>query len=218
MDHLPLLQDLKQAVVDGDYMDAVDLTSELLEDGAAPKEILEEGLIAGMSVVGENFKAGTCFVPEMLIAARAMQRALDVLRPSLVDTGVEPIGTIVLGTVRGDLHDIGKNLASMFLEGVGFRVVDVGVDAPAERFVEAVRETKAQILGMSALLTTTMAYAAEVIKALEQANLRQKVKVIIGGAPVTEEWAARIGADAFAVDAATGADRCRELMMAGEAL
>ncbi|MEZ4714373.1 MAG: corrinoid protein [Caldilineaceae bacterium] len=217
MENSTILQDLKQAVVDGDYRDAVDLTTELLERGAAPGQILNEGLIAGMNVVGDRFKTGACFVPEMLIAARAMQRALDVLRPALVDTGVEPMGTVVLGTVRGDLHDIGKNLASMFLEGVGFRVIDVGVDAPAEKFVEAVRENRPQILGMSALLTTTMSYAAEVIKALEQADLRQKVKVIIGGAPVTAEWAARIGADAFAVDAATGADRCKELIQ-GSAL
>jgi len=208
-----ILQDLKEAVIAGDFRDAVDITTELLEENVAPKTILDEGLIAGMSAVGEKFKAGTCFVPEMLIAARAMQRSLDVLRPSLVNTGVEPIGTVVLGTVRGDLHDIGKNLTSMFLEGAGFRVVDVGVDASAEKFISAIKESNAQILGMSALLTTTMTYTAEVIKALEQAGLRDKVKVIVGGAPVTEDWAKQIGADAFAVDAASGADRCKELLM-----
>ncbi|HRW05805.1 MAG TPA: corrinoid protein [Caldilineaceae bacterium] len=208
-----ILQDLKEAVIAGDFQDAVELTTELLEENVSPKLILDEGLIAGMGAVGEKFKAGTCFVPEMLIAARAMQRSLDVLRPSLVNTGVEPLGTVVLGTVRGDLHDIGKNLTSMFLEGAGFRVVDVGVDASADKFIDAIKESNAQILGMSALLTTTMTYTGEVIKALEQAGLRDKVKVIVGGAPVTEDWAKQIGADAFAVDAATGADRCKELLM-----
>lgn len=207
------LQELKQAIVAGDHRGAVELTTELVADGIQPKQILDEGLIAGMDVVGDKFKSGTCFVPEMLIASRAMQHALDVLRPSLVDTGVEPIGTVVLGTVRGDLHDIGKNLTSMFLEGAGFRVVDIGVDASADQFVDAVRTTNAQILGMSALLTTTMTYTKEVVMALERAGLRDKVKVIVGGAPVTEAWAKQIGADAFAEDAATGVDRCKELLM-----
>ena len=208
-----VLQDLKQAVVEGDRHDATELTTELLESGASAKEILNEGLIAGMSVIGERFKQGDCFVPEMLIAARAMQSALEILRPVLVDTGVEPTGTIVIGTVRGDLHDIGKNLTGMFLEGAGFNVVDLGVDVSAERFVDAVREHNAELLGMSALLTTTMAYTAEVIKALDAANLRDRVKVIVGGAPITEAWAKQIGANAFALDAASGADRCKELIM-----
>ena len=137
---------------------------------------------------------------------------MDLLRPVLVASGVEPIGTIVLGTVRGDLHDIGKNLTGMLLEGAGFKVVDVGVDASAEKFVNAVKENNAQLVGMSALLTTTMTYTREVIKALESAGLRNKVKVIVGGAPITEDWATQIGADGFAVDAATGADRCKELL------
>jgi 5-methyltetrahydrofolate--homocysteine methyltransferase len=207
-----VLQELKDAIIAGDKRDAVELTTELLEEGAPPKSILEDGLIAGMSVVGEQFKAGTSFVPEMLIAARAMQSSLDVLRPSLVDTGVEPIGTVVIGTVRGDVHDIGKNLTSMFLEGAGFRIIDLGVNATAEAFVNAVKEHNAQILGMSALLTTTMPYTKEVIKALEAEGLRDKVKVIVGGAAITEEWAMEIGADAFAPDAAAGADRCKELL------
>lgn len=146
------------------------------------------------------------------MAARAMKSGLEILRPRLVDTGVEPIGTIVLGTVRGDLHDIGKNLTSMFLEGAGFRVVDLGVDVGAEKFVAAVKEHRPQVLGMSSLLTTTMTYTAEVIRALQAANLRDQVKVIVGGAPVTEEWARQIGADAFAPDAASGAERCKELL------
>jgi len=206
------LFDLQEAVINGSKPQAVALTKELLAEQVSPQEILNEGLIAGMSEVGDRFKCGDYFVPEMLIAARAMQSSMDLLRPVLVDAGVEPIGTIVLGTVRGDLHDIGKNLTGMLLEGAGFRVVDVGVDASAEKFVNAVKENNAQLVGMSALLTTTMTYTREVIKALEAADLRKKVKVIVGGAPITEDWANQIGADGFAVDAATGADRCKELL------
>ena len=206
------LFDLQDAIINGSKPQAVNLTKELLAEKVSPQEILNEGLIAGMSEVGDRFKCGDYFVPEMLIAARAMQSSMDLLRPELVDAGVEPIGTIVLGTVRGDLHDIGKNLTGMLLEGAGFRVVDVGVDASAEKFVNAVKENNAQLVGMSALLTTTMTYTREVIKALEAADLRKKVKVIVGGAPITEDWATQIGADGFAVDAATGADRCKELL------
>jgi 5-methyltetrahydrofolate--homocysteine methyltransferase len=206
------LQELKQTIVRGNHKDAVALTTQLIEAGTRPQEILNDGLIAGMSEVGERFKCGEYFVPEMLIAARAMKSALEVLRPRLVDTGVKPIGTIVLGTVRGDLHDIGKNLTGMFLEGAGFQVVDLGVDVTAEKFIAAVKEHKAELLGMSALLTTTMTYTAEVIRALKAANLRNQVKVIIGGAPITEEWAKQIGADGFALDAASGAERCKELL------
>lgn len=206
------LFDLQDAIINGSKPQAITLTKELLAEKINPQEILNEGLIAGMSEVGERFKCGDYFVPEMLIAARAMQSSMDLLRPVLVDAGVEPIGTIVLGTVRGDLHDIGKNLTGMLLEGAGFRVVDVGVDASAEKFVNAVKEHNAQLVGMSALLTTTMTYTREVIKALEAADLRKKVKVIVGGAPITEDWATQIGADGFAVDAATGADRCKELL------
>jgi 5-methyltetrahydrofolate--homocysteine methyltransferase len=208
-----VLQDLEQAIVNGNHKNAVALTSQLLEAGASPQQVLNEGLIAGMTEVGELFKEGEYFVPEMLIAARAMKSALEMLRPQLVETGVKPIGTIVLGTVRGDLHDIGKNLTGMFLEGAGFQVVDLGVDVSADKFIAAVKEHKAELLGMSALLTTTMTYTAEVVKALKAANLRDRVKVIVGGAPITEEWARQIGADAFALDAASGADRCKELLL-----
>ena len=207
------IQDLKQTVIQGDHLKAMDLTTQLLESGASAKEVLNDGLIAGMSTVGDRFKSGECFVPEMLIAARAMQSALKILRPVLVDTGVEPAGTVVIGTVRGDLHDIGKNLTGMFLEGAGFNVVDLGVDVSAEQFIAAIKEHNAELLGMSALLTTTMTYTADVIKALEEANIRDQVKVVVGGAPITEDWANQIGADAFALDAASGADRCKELMM-----
>lgn len=208
-----LLLQLEQSVIDGKQKVAVALTEQLLNQGVSPAEILSDGLVSGMEEVGERFKCGDYFVPEMVIAARAMKSAMQLIRPKLVDTGVKPLGTIVLGTVRGDLHDIGKNLTGMFLEGAGFRVIDIGVDASADKFVAAVKENEAQIVGISALLTTTMPYAGEIIRALNSAGMRPGVKVIVGGAPMTEEFAAAIGADAFAPDAATGADRCKELIV-----
>jgi len=207
------LTNLKQAVIQGNRNNAVELTNQLLAAKVNPKQILDEGLIAGMGQVGELFKKGEYFVPEMLIAARAMKSALELLRPLLIDTGVKPVGTIVIGTVRGDLHDIGKNLTAMFLEGAGFQVVDLGVDVSAEKFIGAVREHQADIIGMSALLTTTMTYTSEVIKALKAENMREQVKVIVGGAPITQEWADQIGADGFAPDAASAADRCKEFLV-----
>lgn len=206
------LLDLQDAIINGSKADAVELTQELIDLKADPQTILNQGLIAGMTEVGRMFTCGEYFVPEMLIAARAMQSSMDLLRPALVDAGAKPIGTIVLGTVRGDLHDIGKNLAGMLLEGAGFRVIDIGVDASAEKFVNAVKTNNAQLVGLSALLTTTMMHASEVLTALEAADLRHRVKVIVGGAAVTPEWAAQIGADGAAIDAATGAQLCKELL------
>jgi 5-methyltetrahydrofolate--homocysteine methyltransferase len=207
-----VLKNLKQAIIEGQRNNAIDFTAQLIEAQVSPRRILDEGLISGMSAVGELFKAGEYFVPEMLVAARAMKEALALLRPLLVNTGVEPVGTVILGTVRGDMHDIGKNLTAMFLEGAGFRVIDLGVDVSADKFVEAVKTHKAELVGMSALLTTTMTYTAQVIKALEAEDLRSQVKVIVGGAPVTPEWAVQIGADGFAPDAASAASRCKELL------
>ncbi len=208
-----LLHDLQESIINGKQKEAVAITENLLMAGTKPQAILNEGLIAGMKEVGERFKCGDYFVPEMVIAARAMKSAMELIRPQLVDTGVKPVATIVLGTVRGDLHDIGKNLTSMFFEGAGFKVIDLGVDVSADTFILAIRESQAEFLGMSALLTTTMGYTSIVINALKAANLRDKVKVIVGGAPMTEAYAKAIGADAFAADAASGADRCRELLM-----
>jgi len=185
-----------------------------VDAGVTPKQILDEGLIAGMVVAGEKFKNGEYFVPEILVVARAMKAAMEILRPLLVATDVQPIGTIVIGTVRGDLHDIGKNLVAMMVEGAGFRVVDLGVDVTADRFIAAAKEHNAQIVGMSALLTTTMTYIPEAIKAFDAEGLRPKVKIIVGGAPVTQEWASQIGADAYAPDAATAVDKCKELLNA----
>ena len=206
------LQALAEAIINGKRNDAVELTKKLIDAGVPAKRILDEGLISGMSVVGEKFKSGEYFVPEVLVAARAMKAAMELLRPLLATSDVEPIGTVVIGTVRGDLHDIGKNLVAMMLEGAGFRVVDLGVDVPAEKFVEAAKEHNADIVGMSALLTTTMTYMPEVIKALEAEGIRNQVKVIVGGAPVTQEWADQIGADGYAPDAASAVDKCKELL------
>jgi 5-methyltetrahydrofolate--homocysteine methyltransferase len=206
------LQALAWAILEGKRNEAVVLTQKLVDAGVTPKQILDEGLIAGMSVAGEKFKNGEYFVPEILVAARAMKASMEILRPLLVATDVQPIGTMVIGTVHGDLHDIGKNLVAMMMEGAGFKVVDLGVDVPAEKFIEAAKEHNAQIVGMSALLTTTMTYIPEVIKAFDEAGLRPKVKLIVGGAPVTQEWANQIGADAYAPDAATAVDRCKELL------
>ena len=206
------LKALAEAILEGKRNDAVELTQRLIDAGVTPKTILDEGLIAGMSVAGEKFKNGEYFVPEILVAARAMKASMELLRPLLVATDVQPIGTMVIGTVRGDLHDIGKNLVAMMVEGAGFKVVDLGVDVTAEKFIEAAKEHNAQIVGMSALLTTTMTYIPEVIQAFDAEGLRPQVKLIVGGAPVTQEWANLIGADAYAPDAASAVDKCKELL------
>lgn len=206
------LKALAQAILEGKRNEAVELTQKLVDARVTPKQILDDGLIAGMSIAGEKFKNGEYFVPEILVAARAMKASMEILRPLLVATDVQPIGTIVIGTVRGDLHDIGKNLVAMMVEGAGFKVVDLGVDVTADKFIAAAKEHNAQIVGMSALLTTTMTYIPEVIKAFDAEGLRPKVRLIVGGAPVTQEWANQIGADAYAPDAATAVDKCKELL------
>ena len=193
----------------GKAKDLAALVSEELAAGVAPKDILTEGLIAGMGIVGTKFKNNEIFVPEVLIAARAMNAALAVLKPALADSGVEPVGTAVICTVKGDLHDIGKNLVKMMIEGTGIRVIDLGVDCSAEKIVEAVKENNADIVCLSALLTTTMMYQKDIIDALKAAGLRDKVKVMVGGAPVTQTFADEIGADAYTPDAASAAEKAR---------
>mgnify|MGYP001860846057 FL=1 len=193
----------------GKAKDLAALVSEELAAGVAPKDILTEGLIAGMGIVGTKFKNNEIFVPEVLIAARAMNAALAVLKPALADSGVEPVGTAVICTVKGDLHDIGKNLVKMMIEGTGIRVIDLGVDCSAEKIVEAVKENSADIVCLSALLTTTMMYQKDIIDALKAAGLRDKVKVMVGGAPVTQAFADEIGADAYTPDAASAAEKAR---------
>lgn len=193
----------------GKAKDLAALVTEELAAGVAPKDILTEGLIAGMGIVGTKFKNNEIFVPEVLIAARAMNAALAVLKPALADSGVEPVGTAVICTVKGDLHDIGKNLVKMMIEGTGIRVIDLSVDCSAEKIVEAVKENNADIVCLSALLTTTMMYQKDIIDALKAAGLRDKVKVMVGGAPVTQAFADEIGADAYTPDAASAAEKAR---------
>ena len=204
------LQALADALIKGDRDTVTQLTQQALDEGTGPKDILEQGLIAGMSVVGARFKANEVYVPEVLIAARAMHAGMAVLEPKLAEAGVKPLGTVVLGTVKGDLHDIGKNLVGMMMTGAGLKVVDVGTDVPADKFVESVKAEGAAVCALSALLTTTMPQMSEVVKALKDAGV--EVKTVIGGAPVTQSYADEIGADGYAPDAASAADVTKQLM------
>lgn len=207
-----ILEQIASSLYKGEDKVVADLVQQALDQGLTPAEILNDGLIAGMDEVGRDFKAGQLFVPEVLIAARAMHAGMNILRPLLVGSGVPSVGKYVIGTVQGDLHDIGKNLVKMMLEGAGFETIDLGVDVKPEAFVEAVREHKPQLLGMSALLTTTMPGMKATIEALEKAGLRNTVKIMVGGAPVTAAFAEQIGADAYAPDAATAVDVARNLI------
>jgi 5-methyltetrahydrofolate--homocysteine methyltransferase len=206
------LDNIRQNVIDGDASSAEEGVRKALDEGLGPEAILHQALIPAMAEVGDRFERQEFFVPEMLIAARAMQAGLNVIKPMLADSGVEPLGRVVLGTVSGDLHDIGKNLVSMMLEGAGFEVADLGVDAAPEKFVDAAKGMDANIVGMSALLTTTMGNMKGVIDALAEAGLRDRVKVIIGGAPVNQAYADEIGADGYAADASSAATLARSLM------
>jgi 5-methyltetrahydrofolate--homocysteine methyltransferase len=209
-----ILSKISEAIIQGNVEDMVDLTEEAIDDGLAPQDILDNGLMAGMDYVGVEFKAGNMFVPEVLRSAKAMQTAMEVLKPLLVKAGAKSTGKIMLGTVKGDLHDIGKNLVGMMCEGAGFEVRDIGKDIAPEAFVEAVKEYQPDVIGMSALLTTTMRTMGHTIKALEEAGLRDRVKVIIGGAPVTQSFADQIGADGYAPNAAAAADLAKRLAKA----
>ena len=193
----------------GKAKDIVVVVEKALSDGAPAADILEKGLISGMNIVGGKFKNGEVFVPEVLIAARAMNHASAALKPALVKAGIKPVGKAVICTVKGDLHDIGKNLVRMMIEGKGVEVVDLGVDCTSEKIVEAVKSTDAKVLCLSALLTTTMMSQKDTIDALKAAGLRDKVKVMVGGAPVTQSFANEIGADAYCPDAATASEVCR---------
>lgn len=207
-----LLKQMQSDLYNGDVYAVEAAVRKAIDDGMPPKEILDEGLIAGMDVVGRDFKAGDLFIPEVLLSARVMHAGLEILRPLLAETGVPAQGKIVIGTVAGDLHDIGKNLVSMMFQGAGFEVLDLGTDVPPENFIEAVRTENPDIVGMSALLTTTMPSMKTTIEALIQAGLRDQVNVLIGGAPVTTEYAVDIGADSFAPDAAAAVDAARKLL------
>ena len=183
-----------------------------MDEGMAAGDVLSGGLIPGMDEVGRDFKAGELFVPEVLIAARAMHAGMDILKPLLAESGIPSAGTCVIGTVKGDLHDIGKNLVRMMVEGAGFTTIDIGTDVSGEGFVEAVREHKPDVIGMSALLTTTMVNMKSTIETLEEAGVRDSVKIMIGGAPVTQAFSDEIGADGYAPDAASAVDLVRELI------
>jgi len=203
------LKNVSEALQRGDAEKVHELVTQALEENLLPKDILENGLIKGMDIIGAKFKKNEVYVPEVLIAARAMHAGMSILQPKLTESGVKNIGTVAIGTVKGDLHDIGKNLVKMMLEGAGFEVIDLGVDVTANKFVEAVKEHKPNIIGMSALLTTTMVNMVEVIKALEVAGLRDKVKIMIGGAPITQNYADQIGADGYSPDAASAVDKAK---------
>ncbi len=189
------------------------LVEQALEQGVDPKEILNEGLLAGMMIVGGKFKRNEVFVPEVLVAARAMSAGIAILEPKLVEIGNEPIGKAVIGTVKGDLHDIGKNLVAMMLKGAGFEVIDVGTDVDADTFIGKAEEAGADVICMSALLTTTMPYMQTVIDTLKERGLREKYVVMIGGAPVTESFAEQIGADFYTGDATTAAEAAKEAVL-----
>ncbi len=209
---MDLLQEIAHYLIIGKHKEVETLTQKALEEGMDVMTVLNEGLIAGMSVVGDKFRKGEYFVPEVLLSARAMKAGMAVLRPLLTETGAKPIGKVVLGTVRGDLHDIGKNLVGMMMEGAGFQVIDLGVQVKPEKFVQAVIEHQPQIVGMSALLTTTMPAMADTIKAFLEAGIRDRVIVMVGGAPVTQEYADEIGADGYAPDAASAVEKAKELL------
>lgn len=206
------LKTIASAIIEGEEEKVRELVEQAIAKGVSADKVLSEGLIAGMNVVGERMKKHEIFIPEVLLSATAVQAGMDLLKPLLVTSGVGLGPKVVLGTVEGDIHDIGKNLVGIMLTGVGFQVVDIGKDIPAERFVQAVREEEAQIVAMSALLTTTMPEMRNTIEALKAAGLREKVKVIVGGAPVSPEYAAQIGADGYGRDAAVAVDKVRELV------
>jgi 5-methyltetrahydrofolate--homocysteine methyltransferase len=210
---MSVLDDLRQNVIEGNAPEAQDLVKQALAASLPADQILNEGLIAGMGEVGRLFEAGEFFVPEMLIAARAMKGGLELLRPHLAAANVQAVGKVVIGTVQGDLHDIGKNLVAMMLEGAGFEVIDLGTDVSPDKFVAAVKEHQPNLVGCSALLTTTMPKMKTTIEALTEAGLRGSVKVMIGGAPVTDKYASDIGADVYAPDASSAATRAKQAVM-----
>jgi 5-methyltetrahydrofolate--homocysteine methyltransferase len=201
-----ILSEISTLVIEGNFSDMPAKTEAALEEGFEAGEVLNKGLMPGMDHVGVEFKAGNMFVPEVLRSAKTMQAAMDIIRPMLADTDTKTSGKILLGTVKGDLHDIGKNLVGMMCEGAGFEIVDLGKDVEPETFVEAVKEHKPDVLGMSALLTTTMRAMERTIKALEEAGVRDTIKIMVGGAPVTKDFSDQIGADGYAANAASASE------------
>ena len=209
---MSVVQDIAENLMKGKANDVRALVEQALRENIAPAKILNEGLLAGMGVIGDKFKKNEVYVPEVLIAARAMKAGMAVLQPKLAAAGVEPRGVVVIGTVKGDLHDIGKNLVGMMLEGGGFKVVDLGIDVEPQKYVTAARDNNARLIGVSALLTTTMTNMKAVVDAVKAADLADRVKVMIGGAPVTQAFCDEIKADGYAPDAASAADLAKKLL------
>jgi len=206
------LKNIQDVLAKGDRNGVAKLTLEALDKGLSVKTILEDGLIKSMSAIGEKFKANEIFIPEVLIAAKAMHAGIAILEPHFTACGIRPAGKVVIGTVKGDLHDIGKNIVSMMLKGACFEVVDLGIDVPPGKFLEIVQTKAPDIIAMSSLLTTSMGAMKDTIKVLKESGLRDKVKIIVGGAPITQGFADSIGADSYAKDAATAVDKAKELL------
>ena len=208
----PLMQEIAYALVVGDNKQVDTLTTRALAEGFSANTVMDDGLISGMAIVGIKFRDNIIFVPEVLVSARAMKAGMAYIEPILSESGIEPIGTVIMGTVKGDLHDIGKNLCIMMLRGSGFVVHDLGVDTKSEDFIDAVMEHEAQVVGMSALLTTTMPNMGRAIQAFEDEGLREQVRIMVGGAPVTQEFAEDMGADGYGKDAIACVDMAKELL------
>ncbi len=206
------MEQLREFVITGNASETVERVNILLQEGQAPEIIMSEALIPAMDIVGDLFQEGEYFIPEMLVAARAMQRGVDILKPLMTTSdGIEPIGKVVVGTVKGDLHDIGKNLVIMSLEGAGFEVIDLGIDVSPEKFVDAIKEHQPTVVGLSALLTTTMTSMKDIIDAIKASGLNDRVKIMIGGAPVNQQFCDEIGADFFGADSTAGRNFAREI-------
>jgi len=207
-----ILNDIKEALMRGDRNGVTKLTKDALDAGIAIPDILDKGLIAGMETIGKKFKNNEIFIPEVLISAKAMHAGMALIEPHFLKCGIKPVGKVVIGTVKGDLHDIGKNIVSMMFKGACFDVTDCGIDVPTEKFIEAIRNSGADILAMSSLLTTSMGSMKDTIRGLKEAGLRDKIKIMVGGAPVTQEFAMSIEADGYAKDAALAVDKAKELL------
>ena len=210
---MTIFEKIADEVQKGNSETVEDLVKESIARGVSAETILNEALVQGMNIISEKFKSNECFIPEVLLSAKAMTVGLDILKPRLAEKNVKSRGKVVIGTIAGDLHDIGKNIVGMLLQGAGFEVVDIGADAPVEKFVEAAKKEKADIIGISSLLVTTMTNMETVIKGLKEAGIRDDVKVIIGGAPVTQAFADQIEADGYAADAASGVDIVKKLLL-----
>ncbi len=208
------LSEIADAIYDGNAEKVTALTKSAVEAGTSALEILDNGLMAGMNRVGKDFKEGELFVPEVLVASRAMQAGMEILKPLLVTQKVKSPGKVVLGTVKGDLHDIGKSLVSIMLQGAGFEVIDLGVDVSKETFLKAITDNQPDLVGMSSLLTTTMPQMPEIIEAIKSAGLREKVKIMVGGAPLTADYASKIGADGYAQNSSFAVDLAKDLISA----